>query len=66
MVGGLVRVVGRRLTGYDVVRIALGILLLSAAGLKAHQLATEPAAANAFFGCRWLFTGGASSWRSPR
>jgi hypothetical protein len=40
----LVRGVVRRLTGYDVVRIALGVLLLSAAGLKAHQLATEPVA----------------------
>ena len=28
--------------GYDVLRIVLGILLLAAAGLKAHQLITDP------------------------
>ena len=34
----------RGIAGYDVVRIAVGFLLLVAAGLKGHQLATEPVA----------------------
>jgi hypothetical protein len=54
MAGGLVRVVMHRLTGYDVVRIALGLLLLTAAGLKAYQLATEPVAGTGLLDSRWL------------
>jgi len=45
----------RRLVGtpYAVVRIALG-LLVAAAGLKAHQLATQPVAEAGLFGSRWF------------
>ena len=66
MVRRLVRGIVRRLTGYDVVRIAPGILLLSAAELKAHPLATEPLAAMALLDGRRLFTGVASPRRSLR
>jgi hypothetical protein len=41
-------------TGYDVVRIAVGLLLLTAAGLKAHQLATEPVLGTGLLDSRWL------------
>ncbi len=41
-------------TGYDVVRIALGLLLLTAAALKGHQLATEPTAETSLLTSRWL------------
>ena len=34
----------RRVRAYDVVRWTLGLILLTAAALKAHQLATEPVA----------------------
>jgi hypothetical protein len=61
-----VRGIVRRLTGSDVVRVVLGFLLLVAAGLKAHQLATEPLAATALLDCRRLFTSVASSRSSPR
>jgi hypothetical protein len=50
----LVRGIVRRLTGYDVVRIVLGSLLLIAAGLKAHQLATEPVLSTGLLDSRWL------------
>ncbi len=53
MAGGLTGVV-RRFTGYDVVRIAVGLLLLTAAGLKAHQLATEPILGTGLLDSRWL------------
>jgi hypothetical protein len=48
--GGL----ARGWSGYDVVRIVLGVLLLSAAGLKAHQLATEPVLSTGLLDSRWL------------
>jgi hypothetical protein len=54
MVRRLVRFDVRRLTGYDVVRIALGLLLLTAAGLKAYQLATEPIPGTGLLDSRWL------------
>lgn len=44
----------RRLTGYDAVRVAVGVLLLTAAGLKAHQLATEPILGTGLLDSRWL------------
>jgi hypothetical protein len=53
MAGGLFGVV-RRFTGYDVVRIAVGLLLLTAAALKAHQLATEPILGTGLLDSRWL------------
>ena len=43
-----------RPTGYDVIRIALGLLLLVAAGLKGHQLATEPVAETGLLTSRWF------------
>jgi hypothetical protein len=38
--GGTFRIT--RWGGYGLVRAALGLILLVAAGLKAHQLATDP------------------------
>ena len=46
----------RPLTGYDAVRVAVGILLLTAAGLKGYQLATEPLLGTGFLDSRWLLT----------
>ena len=40
--------------GYDVVRIGLGLLLLTAAALKGHQLATEPVAETGLLTSRWF------------
>jgi len=53
MAVGLGGIVGR-FTGYDVVRITVGLLLLTAAGLKTHQLATEPVLGTGFLDSRWL------------
>ena len=39
--------------GFDVVRIALAAILLTAAALKGHQLATEPVAGKDIFSYRW-------------
>ena len=41
------------ITGFDVVRVVLALILLVAAALKAHQLATEPVANNGIFSYRW-------------
>lgn len=41
-------------TGYDVVRVVLGITLLTAATLKGHQVATEPVAGAGLFDSRWI------------
>ncbi len=41
-------------TGYDVVRVVLGLLLLTAAALKGHQLATEPTAGASLLNSRWF------------
>jgi len=46
-----------RFTGYDVVRILLGLALLTAAGLKGHQLATEPTLATGVLDSRWFLVG---------
>jgi len=40
--------------GYDALRIVMALLLLGAAGLKAHQLVTEPVLGTGFFESRWL------------
>ena len=40
--------------GYDVLRIAAALLLLMAAGLKAHQLATEPVLGTGLLESRWF------------
>ncbi len=40
--------------GYEVVRIGLGVLLLTAAALKGHQLATEPVAETGLLTSRWF------------
>ncbi|MHC4178550.1 MAG: MauE/DoxX family redox-associated membrane protein [Planctomycetota bacterium] len=45
------------MVGYDAVRIALGIILLTAAALKGHQLATEPVAEAGLFTSRWFLIG---------
>ena len=48
---------GVRIAGYDVVRIVLGLILLTAAALKGHQLATEPVAETSLFTSRWFLIG---------
>ena len=45
------------LAAYDVVRIVLGLVLLTAAALKGHQLATEPVAETSLFTSRWFLIG---------
>ena len=44
---------GLNITGFDVVRVALALILLVAAALKGHQLATEPVANKDIFSYRW-------------
>ena len=43
-----------RITAYDVVRVAAAVVLLTAAGLKAHQLATSPVLGDGFLDSRWI------------
>ena len=50
-------VLAAEFTGYDVVRILLGLVLLTAAGLKGHQLATEPAVGTGLLDSRWFLIG---------
>ena len=45
---------GGRLAGYDVVRVLLGLLLLTAATLKGVELATEPVANTSLLTSRWF------------
>jgi len=47
----------KRLAAYDVVRILLGLVLLTAAALKGYQLATEPVAETSLFSSRWFLIG---------
>lgn len=42
------------ITSYDVVRIVLGLVLLTAATFKGHQLATEPVAGTSLFTSSWF------------
>lgn len=44
------------ITRFDVIRTLAGLILLIAAGLKAHQLATEPVANRDIFSYRWSMT----------
>jgi hypothetical protein len=44
-------------TGFNSVRIALGLVLLIAAGLKGHEFATEPAVRVGLFESRWFLIG---------
>jgi len=46
-----------RIAAYDVVRIVLGLVLLTAAALKGHQLATEPVAGTGLLTSRWFLIG---------
>lgn len=46
-----------RFTGYDVVRVIVGLVLLTAAILKGHQLATEPVVGSSFLDSRWFLIG---------
>lgn len=46
-----------RFTGYDAVRILLGLVLLTAAGLKGHQVATEPILETGLLNSRWFLIG---------
>jgi hypothetical protein len=41
-------------SGYDVLRLALGVLLLVTAGLKGYQLATEPTLGTGLLDNRWF------------
>jgi hypothetical protein len=43
-----------QISAYDVVRVALGLLLLVAAALKAHQLATQPLPERDLLSSRWV------------
>lgn len=43
-----------RVTGYDVVRGLLGLILLTAAGFKGYELATEPVLGTGLLNSRWL------------
>lgn len=43
-----------RFAGYDFVRFSISAILLTAAALKGHQLATSPVIAEGFFDARWL------------
>jgi|GEM_PF-495257 len=43
-----------RVSRYDVVRVLLAVLLLTAAALKGHQLATEPVANTSLLTSRWF------------
>jgi hypothetical protein len=43
--------------GYDVVRVVLGLVLLTAAALKGYQLATEPIVGWGFLNSRWFLIG---------
>jgi hypothetical protein len=44
-------------TGFNSVRIALGLVLLIAAGLKGYEFATEPAVRVGLFESRWFLIG---------
>jgi hypothetical protein len=44
----------REFTGYDVVRIVIGLILLIAAGLKTHQLFSEPVLETSLLDSRWF------------
>ena len=46
-----------KITGYDVVRVLLGIVLLTAAGLKGYQLAAEPVVGERLLDSRWFLIG---------
>ena len=56
--GGWVEMLGRCIgpirSGYDVVRILMAAVLLTAAVLKAYQLATEPIIGTGLLDSRWL------------
>ena len=43
--------------GYDVLRLAMAIVLLAAAGLKAYQLMAEPVLETDLLGSRWFLIG---------
>ena len=58
MVGWLAKTTARwRMTPYDVVRVLVAVLLLTAAALKAHQLATEPLLGRSILDSRLVLTG---------
>ena len=48
----------RRVAAHDVVRVVLALILLKAAALKMHQLATEPVADRDVFSYRWVLIAG--------
>ncbi len=45
---------GDRVADYDVVRVLWGLILLTAAGLKGYQLATDPVVGNSLLNSRWF------------
>lgn len=53
-VGRLVRPVGRPVVGHDAVRVVLAAVLLVAAVLKCHQLATSPVLGDGLLDTRWF------------
>jgi len=48
------RISSFKIERYDVVRMILGLVLLTAAGLKGYQLATEPTLEKGFLTSRWF------------
>lgn len=48
------RILPRRIAGYGVVRVALAVILLMAAAMKCHQLATEPTLGSGLLNSRWF------------
>ncbi len=53
--GGSIRI--PRIAGYDVVRVLLGLVLLTTAGLKGCQLATELTLERGLLTSRWFLIG---------
>ncbi len=48
------RVLRRALRGFNVLRVAMAVILLAAAGLKSYKQITEPALKAGFFDSRWF------------
>lgn len=46
--------VARRIEGYDIVRVLVGAVLLTAAAMKGYELATGPVAGKGFLTSRWF------------
>jgi len=47
----------RAVSGYEVVRLVMAVILLLAAGLKGYQLSTEPVLGTGLLDSRWFLIG---------